>query len=220
MLDKLPKIEEWQIKLGIVGVQLIAIAVLFAYIFSSPIDRDEKKRAKTPAMKTAVAQKSAQLTSLNDWQWHYKGSKTLDIPIGTAMALVIRDAKGGQNPSLVPVVGQHIESTRPVGPVELGDLPPLELGKKVWQLKGCKQCHTIEPGAAPKAGPTWVGLYGSDRTFADGTSGKADDAYITESIKNPRAKIVSGYPPAMATIPLKQKEIEGVIAFIKSLKDK
>lgn len=220
MLDKLPlpKIEEWQIKLGVVGIQVIAIAVLLAYMFSSPIDKDEKKRAKTAVMKNAVAEKQAQKDSLNKFQYHYKNSPMFDIPISRAMGLVVRDRA---NASLVPQVGAaHDQPTRPVGVVPAAaDLPPLELGKWVWNNKGCRTCHTIDVNAQRLAGPTWVGLYGSMRTFKGGGQLKADEKYITESIKEPRAKLVAGYPPAMPVIKLKDKELAGVIVFIKSLSD-
>lgn len=223
MLDKLPlpKIEEWQIKLGIVGVQLIAITVLLAFIFSGSIDKDEKKRAKAPAMKNALAHKADQRKTLERTQWHYPNSPTLDIPIERAMKLVIRDAKAGARGSLVPAVGQHDAPTRPVGVVAAAaDLPPLEMGKFVWKNKGCMSCHTIDRNAPKLAGPTWAGLYGSKRPIKGGATVEANDDYLKESITSPTAKIVDGYPPAMPLLPLKDNEIEGVIEFIKSLKDK
>ncbi len=221
MLDKLPKIEEWQIKLGIVGVQLVAITILLAYIFSSPIDKAEKKQAKKPEMKHALAFKKASNADLKKTQYHYPGSQTMNIPIDRAMALVLRDAKAGGQASLVPAVGMHDSATRPVGVVAAAaDLPPLEMGKWVWNNKGCRACHTLESGAAKLAGPTWAGLYESDRSFQGGGSGKANDAYLIESIKDPRAQIVAGYPPAMPVVKLNKKELAGVIELIKSLKDK
>jgi len=223
MLDKLPlpKIEEWQIKLGVVGIQVVAITILLAYIFSSPIDRDEKKRAKTPEMKNALAMKATDDASLKKTQWHYKNSPSIDIPIDIAMALVLRDAKAGATASLVPLIGQHDSATRPVGVVAAAsDLPPLEMGKWVWNNKGCRSCHTIDPAAAKLAGPSWVGLFNSERKFQDGSTGKADAAYIISSIKDPREQIVAGYPPAMPVVKLKKKELEGVVVFIESLTKK
>ena len=51
-------------------------------------------------------------------------------------------------------------------------------------------------------------------------SGKVDENYIRQSILEPNAKIVAGFAPAMPTYQgkLKDTEIDGIIAYIKSLK--
>ena len=97
-------------------------------------------------------------------------------------------------------------------------LPPLEEGKKVYETRGCKTCHSID--GTPKVGPTWKGLFGSQRTFADGSTGTADENYIKQSILEPNSQIVQGFAPAMPTYQgqLKDRHINGVIAYIKSLK--
>ena len=46
-------------------------------------------------------------------------------------------------------------------------------------------------------GPTWFGLYGSNVELADGTTVVADDAFIAESILNPKAKEVAGFAPTV-----------------------
>jgi cytochrome c oxidase subunit 2 len=73
----------------------------------------------------------------------------------------------------------------------------------------------------PKVGPTWKGLYGSQVTLADGSTVTADDAYITESIRNPGAKIVQGFQnimPAGIGSTLTDQQLQDLIALIKSLK--
>jgi cytochrome c oxidase subunit 2 len=45
-----------------------------------------------------------------------------------------------------------------------------------------------------------------------------DDAYLTESIREPGAQIVEGYPPVMPPYPLTDDELKNLIAFIKTLK--
>ena len=47
-----------------------------------------------------------------------------------------------------------------------------------------------------------------------------DENYIRESLMYPQAKARPGFPPSMPSFDgqLKEKEIEGLIAFIKSLK--
>jgi mono/diheme cytochrome c family protein len=95
------------------------------------------------------------------------------------------------------------------------DAPPEEKGKGLWAAKGCNACHSID--GAPGVGPTWAGLYGRTTKHAGGEL-TADDAYITESIREPTAKIVAGYPPVMPPYPLTDAEVTNLIAFIKTLK--
>ena len=97
-------------------------------------------------------------------------------------------------------------------------------GHRLYQLYGCMACHSIEGAAVQKLGPTFKGLYGSDRTFASGVVRvTADQAYIRESILEPSAKIVSGYEKGEAGMPsyagvLTDPQVESIILFIKSLK--
>jgi len=101
---------------------------------------------------------------------------------------------------------------------ELENMPPVELGAKMYTEQGCSTCHSIDGSA--KIGPSWKGLWGSQRNFADGTSSVADENYITESINMPTAKVVQNYAPAMPTYQgkLSDKQINGIIEYIKSLK--
>lgn len=81
---------------------------------------------------------------------------------------------------------------------------------------GCIGCHSID--GTPLTGPTWFGLYESQRQLEDGGSVAADDAYITESILDPLAKIVAGYPLVMPPYDLTDEQIANLIAYIKTLK--
>ena len=56
--------------------------------------------------------------------------------------------------------------------------------------------------------------------LADGRKVKMDENYIRESMLSPQAKARPGFPPSMPSFEgqLKEKEIEGLIAYIKSLK--
>jgi cytochrome c oxidase subunit 2 len=93
--------------------------------------------------------------------------------------------------------------------------PPEEKGKALYAVKGCVACHSIDGKAG--VGPTWAGLYGRAGK-ASGADYVADDAYITQSIREPGAKIVDGYPPAMPPYALSDDEITSLIAYIKTLK--
>ncbi|WP_207766625.1 cytochrome c oxidase subunit II [Leptospira hartskeerlii] len=96
---------------------------------------------------------------------------------------------------------------------------PAERGEALFKGSlGCGGCHSIDGSRI--VGPTFKGLYGNKRDFADGSSVTADDAYIKQSILVPTAKIVAGYPPAMSSFQgrIKEDEIKDIIEFIKTLK--
>ncbi len=96
---------------------------------------------------------------------------------------------------------------------------PVAVGKKVASSAGCVACHSID--GSKIVGPTWKGLAGESVTLADGSTVTADDAYLEESIVNPGAKMVQGYPDVMPKNfkdVLTADEIKGIIAYIKTLK--
>jgi cytochrome c oxidase subunit 2 len=102
----------------------------------------------------------------------------------------------------------------------LKTLPPAEAGKRLFQRRGCTQCHSTDGTAG--TGPSLKGIYGQPQKMADGRSVVADDNYIRESILDPQAKIVAGYQPVMSTYKglINDEEITALIEFIKSLSDK
>jgi cytochrome c oxidase subunit 2 len=97
-------------------------------------------------------------------------------------------------------------------------LSPLDLGKKLYVSKGCNACHSVD--GKPGIAPTFKGLYGHSVELQTGGPVTADDNYIRESILEPSAKIVKGFPPVMPTFKgqLSEADINGLIEFIKSLK--
>lgn len=97
------------------------------------------------------------------------------------------------------------------------NLTPVELGKKVYQNQ-CFSCHTTD--GSPKVGPSFKGVFGKTETLADGSTVTVDENYIQESILQPAAKVVKGFPPAMPSFQglLNEEEIAGVIEYLKSLK--
>ena len=54
----------------------------------------------------------------------------------------------------------------------------------------------------------------------NGTTVLVDEAYIRESMMRPQAKVVKGFDPIMPTFQglLRENEINGLVAYIKSLK--
>ncbi|BBM89941.1 cytochrome c oxidase subunit 2 [Spirochaetota bacterium] len=98
----------------------------------------------------------------------------------------------------------------------LVDIPPVELGMRSYQSYGCNACHSLD--GQNIVGPTWLGLYGKERVFTDGTKVLADENYLRESIIMPQAKIVAGYNNVMPSFGyLSDKEIAGLIAYIKTI---
>jgi cytochrome c oxidase subunit II len=94
-----------------------------------------------------------------------------------------------------------------------------EKGQKYFKDKGCVACHTTD--GTPKVGPTWKGIFGGERAFADGSSAKVDENYLRESILNPNAKVVKGFAGGvMPTFQgqVSEEQVNAIIEFIKSLK--
>jgi cytochrome c oxidase subunit 2 len=85
-------------------------------------------------------------------------------------------------------------------------------GEDLFHTLGCATCHV-------RNGPPLQGLYGSRVALSDGTVVVADDAYIRESILDPTAQIVKGYPPIMPTYKgqVTEEGLLQLIAYIKSL---
>lgn len=98
------------------------------------------------------------------------------------------------------------------------NMNPVDLGRLLYEKKGCNACHTVDGSA--RVGPTFQHDFGTMVPLSDGSSVKMDENYIRESILYPQAKARPGYPPSMPSFEgqLKEKEIEGIIAYIKSLK--
>lgn len=80
----------------------------------------------------------------------------------------------------------------------------------------CTACHSLD--GSPMTGPTFKGLYGSKRILADGTSVTADEAYLTESIDKPAAKVVKGFDPVMPPMPIPPNEVHQIVEYLETLK--
>lgn len=96
---------------------------------------------------------------------------------------------------------------------------PVERGQQWAQQFGCQACHSID--GSPLVGPTWKGVYGHTVTLSDGTTVTVDDAYMTESIRDPGAKLVQGFADIMPhdiAQNMTDEQVQDVIEFIKTLK--
>ncbi|MXX97866.1 MAG: cytochrome c oxidase subunit II [Rhodothermaceae bacterium] len=95
------------------------------------------------------------------------------------------------------------------------NLTPAQRGERLYEQWGCIGCHTLD-GTTPM-GPTFLGLAGSTRNFADGTSAVADDNYLRTSILNPGLQIIEGWDdimPGQYAANLSSEEIDALVAFI------
>jgi cytochrome c oxidase subunit 2 len=102
----------------------------------------------------------------------------------------------------------------------LATMTPVDAGHKLYQVRGCQQCHSVDGTA--KVGPSLLGVFGHVQPLADGSSVTVDENYIRESMLEPMAKVVAGYEPVMPTYQgrLKDPEIMAIIEYLKSLSGK
>lgn len=94
------------------------------------------------------------------------------------------------------------------------DEPPIRVGEKLFAQFACNTCHG-------QRAPTLAGIFGRKVLLDNGQVITADDNYIRESIMNPSAKIVAGYPPIMPTFQgqMTEEQLLDLMAYIKTLKD-
>lgn len=118
------------------------------------------------------------------------------------------------------IAGQRYEE-----PAVVGDFSPEEelelakMGEIAAARYGCLRCHSVD--GAPHIGPTWARLYGSKITLANGETLRVDEAYLTESMMDPQAKIRHGFKAVMPTYQgiIRMGETAAIVEYIKSLRD-
>jgi len=105
----------------------------------------------------------------------------------------------------------------------------VEEGRRLSQLFGCAACHSPDGKDMHHIGPTWKGLYGSERTYVTPAGKKekrtatADVTYLRESILDPSAKVAVGFERLEAGMPmyagvLSESQLESLILYLKTLK--
>lgn len=93
-----------------------------------------------------------------------------------------------------------------------------ERGEQLYTQNACQTCHSTD--GTRLVGPSFQNLFGSERTFEDGSTTTADEEYITESITEPSARVVEGFQNAMVPYDyLSEGEVQSLIEFIKTLSD-
>ncbi|MCL2645951.1 MAG: cytochrome c oxidase subunit II [Phycisphaerales bacterium] len=110
-------------------------------------------------------------------------------------------------------------------------IPYVKVGQRFFN-QSCISCHNVT-GAPGSIGPTWKGLWKSKVTFSysnvlgytlsPSDSDKKWEAYIRESVLDPGAKIVAGFPNSMPPQPqfsgntLNDEKFHALLAYIKSV---
>ena len=91
-------------------------------------------------------------------------------------------------------------------------------GQQLFLKLQCINCHN---GTDKGKGPVLEGLWKAKIALTDGTVVTADEAYITESIRAPKAKVVAGWetvPAACDKYNVTNDEMSALIEFIRSLR--
>jgi len=85
-------------------------------------------------------------------------------------------------------------------------------GKALFASQGCSACHTFEPaGSTAKVGPDLDDLAANAKTANRGSV----DQYTAESIEDPGAYVVPGYPDGvMPKFQLSDKQVADLVAFL------
>jgi cytochrome c oxidase subunit 2 len=96
------------------------------------------------------------------------------------------------------------------------DENPIQAGEKLFTQFDCVNCHGS--GRRQRC-PPLGGLYRTMVRLSDGRTALFDDAYIRESVLDPKAKVVAGYEPIMPTFrgQVSEEQMLALIAYIKSL---
>ncbi len=97
------------------------------------------------------------------------------------------------------------------------DMDPVELGEQLVTRNACDTCHSTD--GTRLQGPTFQGLWGSEREMQDGEIVVVDENYVRESILEPNARITKGYQPVMPSYAgtLNDRQIDAIIEYLKTL---
>lgn len=88
-------------------------------------------------------------------------------------------------------------------------------GAELVDTLGCATCHSTNGDRGQ--GPTWKGLAGSEVPLDDGSTVRADRAYLVRSIEDPDAQVVDGFGPIMPDLSLEQAQVDAIVTYIEEL---
>ena len=94
-----------------------------------------------------------------------------------------------------------------------------EVGERMYKKYVCNTCHSLD--GTKKVGPSFKGLFGRESLLTGGVRITVDEKYITDSVLDPQAAVVDGYPPAMPAYKgmIKDRELQAIIEYLKTLKE-
>jgi len=137
-------------------------------------------------------------------------SYAVQVPVDDRWAIIahVRGLQRAADPAVQDEGGVNVV-------VAKATVASLAQGALLYKAKTCNACHSVD--GTRVVGPSFKGLYGRMEKTSAGDM-MVDDAYLKESMLQPMAKIVDGYPPAMPPLPLDPIEVQSLILFIASLK--
>lgn len=91
------------------------------------------------------------------------------------------------------------------------------IGKQVAAEQGCTGCHSTD--GRRSTGPTWQGLYDSERTLTDGSTATANEEYLRRAITDPSAQVPDGFPAGVMPSydGLSDDQVNGLVEYIETL---
>lgn len=94
---------------------------------------------------------------------------------------------------------------------------PVVVGEDLYTKRGCVQCHNLDATPKPNGGPGFVGAFGKEVEFNDGTKRLMDENYIHDSILNPQMQVRKGFSGIMPSFQglLNERDIHAITMFIK-----
>jgi cytochrome c oxidase subunit II len=125
-----------------------------------------------------------------------------------ASCLALSGCGGGEVVS--PTAARVIGTLPKAGGVSGGDAAA---GKKLFSSQGCGGCHTYKPaGTTGKVGPDLDNLAADAKKANQGS----EEEYAAQSIKNPTAYTVPGYPSGVmpSYSSLQDKQVADLVAFL------
>jgi mono/diheme cytochrome c family protein len=100
--------------------------------------------------------------------------------------------------------------------IEAVTVASVEHGAKLYKARACNACHSVD--GTPAVGPSFKGLFGKSENTDKGAV-TVDAAYLKESMLDPNAKIVVGFPPAMPPqVGLSDIDLDSLVMFIEGQK--
>jgi cytochrome c oxidase subunit 2 len=90
------------------------------------------------------------------------------------------------------------------------------VGQRLFAELRCDSCHSPDGSGR---GPSLEDVFGHTVALESGESVVADEAYVRESILNPRAKVTAGFRAVMPTFQgqISEEQLLQLLAYIRSL---